>query len=157
MSGRYNDENRKSRERLHKLVNELTDEELRLVIYKEGWTVAVMLAHLAYWDHWSLLLMEKWEKSGEISSPMADWDTINDTLFPNDTMLPFLLALPPRVAAGMALSSAEAIDRKLEATPPEMIARIKHLGDETRLYRSIHRKMHLDEIENFLKNRREIS
>jgi hypothetical protein len=43
-------ENTKERERLVRLVNTVTDEQLTLTLYKEGWTVAVALAHLAYWD-----------------------------------------------------------------------------------------------------------
>jgi hypothetical protein len=147
-------DNARERERLCKLVNEITDDELKLVIYKEGWTIAVMLAHLAYWDEWSLLLLRKWKENRKVTFPPVDWNTINDTLLPNDALLPFLLAIPPRKAAGMAVAAAEAVDRELEETPPEMIAEIERLQDETRLYRSIHRKMHLDEIEALLKSQR---
>jgi hypothetical protein len=100
--------------------------------------------------------MEKWEKSGIFTLPIADWDTFNDTLLPNDTILPFLLALDPRTAANMAVASAEKIDRKIENAPPEMIDKIARLDDKTRLYRSVHRNMHLEEIENLLKNKRGI-
>jgi hypothetical protein len=156
VTGQYVTKNTQSRERLIKLASEITDEELKLIIYKEGWTIASMLAHLAYWDHWALLLMEKWEKSGVFTLPIADWDTFNDTLLPNDTILPFLLALDPRTAANMAVASAEKIDSKIENAPPEMIDKIARLDDKTRLYRSIHREMHLEEIENLLKNKRGI-
>jgi hypothetical protein len=140
--------------RLKKLVDEISDEELQLVIYKEGWTIAVMLAHLAYWDLWSVLLMRKWKTSGKVKPIPVDWDTFNDELMPNDTILPFLLAIPPRTAANMAVGWAEALNHELDETTPEMIAEIERLGDETRLYRSIHRKMHLDEIEALLKSKR---
>jgi hypothetical protein len=153
MKRQFDMENDKERERLKKLVNSLTDEELKLVIYKEGWTIAAALGHLAFWDQWSLLLMTKWKKSGKVTFPSVDWDTFNDTLLPNDAIIPFLLAIPPRVAANMAISSAESIDRELEDTSPEIIAAIERLGDETRLFRSIHRKLHLDEIEAFLKTK----
>ena len=152
MDRQYVDENNKSRARLRKLVGEITDEELKLVIYKEGWTIAVMLAHLAFWDHWSLLKMRQWKASGPVELPLG-WDAINDALLPNDALIPFLLEIPPRKAADMA-AAAEAIDRELEETAPEIIAGIERLRDETRLYRSIHRRMHLDEIEALLKNKR---
>jgi hypothetical protein len=154
MTGQYIAENKKSRESLVNLVEDITDSELKLIIYKEGWTIAAMLAHLAYWDHWALLLMEKWEKTGVIESPIEDWDTVNNALFPNDAALPFLLALNPRTAANMAVAAANKIDSKIENTPPETIAQITCLNDTTRLYRSIHRRMHLDEIEAFLKIKR---
>ena len=59
MEQTYIAENKKERERLRKLVQGMTDEELKFVIYKEGWTIAVVLAHLAFWDRRRLVLMEK--------------------------------------------------------------------------------------------------
>ena len=50
MDRSYVMKNTKSRERLHRLVNDISDSELKLVIYKEGWTIAAALAHLAFWD-----------------------------------------------------------------------------------------------------------
>jgi hypothetical protein len=153
MERKFVSENRKALERLRKLVDEISDAELNLVVYKEGWTVAVVLAHLAFWDHWSLLKMRQWQAGGPVDLPLS-WDAINETLTPNDAMLPFLLAIPPRQAAAMALASAEAIDRELEATTADMISEIERLDDETRLYRSFHRHIHLDEIEALLESRR---
>jgi hypothetical protein len=57
------------------------------------------------------------------------------------------------VAANLAVSSAETIDRELEEATPELIVDIEGLGEKWRLYRSEHRKLHLDEIERFLKTR----
>jgi hypothetical protein len=56
------------------------------------------------------------------------------------------LALPPRAAANLAVSSAEEIDRELEEAPSDLITKIESLGENFRLYRSIHRKLHLDEV-----------
>jgi hypothetical protein len=55
----------------------------------------------------------------------------------------------------LALSSAEAIDRELEEAPEALIAAIESTGEKFRLYRSEHRKMHLDEIEDVLKKKGE--
>ncbi len=55
-------ENTKERERLRRLVNDMTDEELNLIIYKEGWTIAAVLAHLAFWDERRLALVQKWQQ-----------------------------------------------------------------------------------------------
>jgi hypothetical protein len=133
MARSYVVENNRSRERLKKLVDGVTDDELKLVIYKEGWTVAAALGHLAFWDQYSLLLMRKWKDTGVVTPIPLDWDTINDRLMPNDTVLPFLLAIAPRTAADLAVSCAEAIDRELEEAPPGMIDRIRLLEDRTRL------------------------
>ena len=138
-------ENAQERERLRSLVGRLTDDELSLPM-ENGWTIAVALAHLAFWDQRSLILMRKWKLTGVASSPI-DIDVTNDSL------LPLWLALPPRAAANLAVSSAEAIDRELEESPSELISAIENLGERFRLYRSEHRKLHLDHIEEFLKNK----
>ena len=135
-------ENAKELERLRALVERLTDEELIFPI-GNGWTIAVALAHLAFWDQRALFLLRKW-KQEEVESSHIDVDIINDAL------LSSWLAIPPRKAANLAVSSAEAIDRELAQAPAEFINEIVALGEPFRLYRSIHRKLHLDEIEEFL-------
>ncbi|MBW2410204.1 MAG: maleylpyruvate isomerase N-terminal domain-containing protein [Deltaproteobacteria bacterium] len=141
-------ENAHERERLRLLVERLTDEELSLPM-KAGWTIAVALAHLAYWDQRSLMLMRKWQREG-VEPSSIDIDVTNDSL------LPLLLAIPPGDAADLAVSAAEAIDRELENASSELIAAIESLGEDFRLYRSIHRKLHLDAIEDLLRNRDKI-
>lgn len=136
-------ENARERERLAALVERLTDKELRLPL-GAGWTIAVALAHLAFWDQWSLVRLRRWKLGGVAASPV-DLDAVNDTF------LPFSLALEPGVAARLAVSSAEAIDRELEEISDELIRAIEGLGDKFRLYRAIHRKMHLDQIEAALR------
>jgi Mycothiol maleylpyruvate isomerase N-terminal domain len=151
MEQTYIDANKKERERLRKLVKGMTDEELKLVIYQEGWTVAAALAHLAFGDRRRLVLMQKWEKQGVSPSPMDD--NLVDII--NDSLLPFFLELPPRAAANMAIISAEKIDGKIEKLKLESIDAITSLGDRHALNRSLHRKMHLDEIEILLKKNRD--
>ena len=131
-------ENDQARERLDSLVAGLTDDELNLPL-GDDWTIAVALAHLAFWDQRSLVLMRKWKQSGVELSPI-DIDVTNDAL------LPLWRAMPPRVAAELAVSSAEAIDRELQEASSDLIDAIESLGEKFRLYRSIHRKLHLDEI-----------
>ena len=142
MDRSFIDENAKERARLCSLVERLSDEQL-CTSMGNGWTIAVALAHLAFWDQRSLILMQKWKLTGVAPSPI-DIDVINDSL------LPLWSALPPRAAAKLAVSSAEAIDREIEEAPPELIFEIEKLGEKFRLYRSEHRKLHLDEIQNLL-------
>ena len=136
-------ENAREFKRLRSLVDRLTEDDLNLAM-EEGWTVAAALAHLAFWDRRSLVLMRKWSSS-EIEPSPIDIDVANDSL------LPLLLAIPPRAAADLAVSSAGAIDRELETASSDLIASIESLGEKFRLYRSFHRKMHLDQIEGRLK------
>jgi len=108
MSQQFIIENAKGRERLHNLVNNITDKELTTTLYEEGWTIAVALAHLAFWDKRRLVLVRKWKQEGVTPTPVIDEDLINDTL------VPFLLAIPPRKAAELATLMAETLDRELE-------------------------------------------
>ena len=89
MDRQFDIENKKERERLRALVSRITDEELNLPYYKEGWTVAAGLAHLAFWDQRALALLCHWKKSGVSPSSGSDWDATNDAL------VPLALAIPP--------------------------------------------------------------
>ena len=91
----YIEANAKGRERLWALVSELTDEELALQV-GDGWTIAAMLAHLAFWDYRVLVLIMRWKKVGIGPSPI-DIDGVNDA------MKPLCLAIPPREAARLLI------------------------------------------------------
>jgi hypothetical protein len=139
--------NNKERARLIKLVNEIADEELRLVIYKEGWTIAVALGHLAFWDERRRVMLKIWKEKGVSNTPYV-LDIVNDAL------IPLLLAIPPRKAAELCVATAEALDKELEELSPKMIKAIEALKEPTALDRGHHRKMHLDEIDAFLTKQR---
>ena len=139
-------ENTKERERLSALVGRLTDKELSLPL-EDDWTIAVALAHLSFWDQRSLILVRKWKKSGIVEPSPIDIDITNDSL------LSIWLAIPPRAAANLAVSSAEEIDRELEEASSDLITKIESLGEKFRLYRSIHRKLHVDQIVKLLNSR----
>jgi hypothetical protein len=147
MDKQYVTENNKSRARLRQLVNNITDDELKLVIYKEGWTVAAALAHLAFWDERRRVLVKIWRQKG-----VAPFPYIEDIV--NDALIPLLLAIPPRKAADLCVLTAEALDKELEELPAEMVTSIAGLGDRHAPDRSVHRKMHLDEIEALLEAKR---
>jgi hypothetical protein len=113
-------ENMKERKRLNSLVGNLTDEELSLPL-GDDWTIAVALAHLSFWDLRSLFLVRKWKKSGVVEPSPIDIDVTNDSL------LSIWLAIPPRVAVNLAVSSAEEIDRELEEASSDFITKIDAL------------------------------
>ena len=138
-------ENMRERDRLRRLADRISDKELSLPMW-EGWTIAAALAHLAFWDQRALVLIRKWKISGVASSPIDDDVT-------NDSILPLCLAIPPRVAARLAVTAAEAIDLELEKAAEDLISDIWQLGERFRLYRSDHRKLHLDQIESLLSSR----
>ena len=143
MDRSFVEENARERERLRSLVEILTDEQLSSPL-GYGWTIAVALAHLAFWDQRSLVLIRKWKSTGVVEPSPIDIEVANDSL------LSMWLLLPPRKAANLAVSCAESIDQEIEETPDEMIAQIQSLEEKSRVFRSIHRKMHLDQIEELL-------
>ncbi len=102
----YIEANAKARQRLRALVSELTDEELALPA-GDGWTIAAILAHLAFWDYRVLTLSRRWKKVGIGPSPI-DVDDVNDA------MKPLCLAIPGRAASDLALRAAEVVDAELE-------------------------------------------
>lgn len=147
MKKEYIKNNDRERARLIKLVKEITDKELEMVIYKEGWTIAAMLVHLSFWDNYALALVKRWKKAG-IKPSLHEWNEINDAL------LPLSLNISPRKAAELAVASAKATDREIEQSTPEFLKAVTAVKEPFRLNRSLHRKAHLDEIEAFLKAKR---
>jgi uncharacterized damage-inducible protein DinB len=147
MERQYVIENNKARQRLRALVNTISDEELTLQLYKEGWTVAAALGHIAFWDQRRVLLIERWKKTGVSPSPI-DEEIINNAL------VPFLLEIPPRKVAEMTISIADKLDKELEKLPPDLISETEKSGDRHALDRGIHRNMHLADIETLLKTKR---
>lgn len=132
-------ENARERKRLKALVDRITDEQLARR-FPYGWTVATALAHLAFWDQRSFIALQKIKANGKAPEPL-DIDTVNDAL------LPLCQAIAPREAARLALAAAERVDADLETLADEWIPRVEAMGERARLYRCVHRKMHLDEIE----------
>ena len=138
----YSLENAAERQHLTALVNRLTDDQLKRPL-EAGWTVAGVLAHLAFWDQRALLLLEKWKHAG-VSPSANDVDIINDA-----TRL-LCVALAPRVAAQLAVSCAAAIDQAIESLEPGLLADVETKGTTVRLNRALHRSEHLKQIEQAL-------
>ena len=142
----YIAENNAERERLKALVQRLSDGELSRPM-SAGWTVAGVLAHMAFWDARALSLMDKWARG---SVPSAADHEPEDIDWVNDASKPLCLALAPRAAAHLALQLAEETDRRVEALPEETLEQIAAVGPPFNLSRANHRKEHLDDIERHL-------
>jgi hypothetical protein len=141
----YVDENAAELRRLKSLVGRLDDADLARPT-PGGWTVAASLAHVAFWDQRVLHWLDRWEQ-GEAPRALdhADADWINDA------GKSLLLALPPRVAARLAVEVAERVDRRLAALSDERVSANQAAGEPLLLVRARHRKTHLDEIEEILR------
>lgn len=142
-------EDEKERERLRRLVAQLNDDDFVCTVWN-GWSVASVLAHLAFWDRRLLVMLEKLERS-ELTSPPARMDAG----VVNDAMRPLCLAIPGRVAAQLALDAAEEVDRKIASVGPQIIDQIEAVKNPIRISRAGHRREHLDQIEQVVRaNRR---
>ena len=128
------------RQRLEALVNRLSDSDL-ITAMPDGWTVAAVLAHLAFWDERAAVLVERWQREGVAGPSEADVEAVNGAAKPQ------WLALPPRVAAALAVQAARKADAALDAASPHLIDQIVAAGPPISLSRAEHRAEHLDEIE----------
>jgi hypothetical protein len=136
----YVAENDRERRRLEALVARLDDAGLSRAM-PEGWTVAGVLAHLAFWDERILLLLELLKRGAPIPVEKEE-----DVHWINDAAKPAQLALPPRRAATLAVETARAADHAVATLPDELIARNAAAGSPINLVRAGHRREHLDEI-----------
>ena len=134
--------NRASTARLRALAAGLSDDELGHPV-GEHWTVAIALAHLAFWDRRVLHLVDLAERGGAGAFPIIDVSV-------NDVALPFWAALPPRAAVRIAIETSEALDQRLETLPPHLLEMI-FTGNPRWVQRGLHRDAHLDEIDAALK------
>lgn len=134
--------NRASTDRIRALVTGVSDGELQLPV-GEDWTVAITLAHLAFWDKRVINILENTARENKLVAPEID-------IVVNDISLPFWAAIPPREAARMALEIAEALDERLASLPSALFEEIK-ARNERWVVRALHRNQHLDQIDAALK------
>jgi hypothetical protein len=146
----YVTENRAQLGRLRALVERLTDQELSKPM-PAGWTVAAVLAHLAFWDHRIVTLVDRWGADGRGTPPPPYDEAAVDWI--NDAGKPFCLALSPRVAARMAVEAAEAADQRVAGLSEGQLAASAAAGSPISVHRAEHRREHLDEIERVLSRR----
>ncbi len=136
------DRNRAATNRIRTLVARLSDQELQHSV-GEHWTVAITLAHLAFWDRRVLLGLDAIERDGKLNIPMIDISV-------NDLSLPLWAAIPARAAASIAIESAAALDERLANFPPALLDEL-YRHNQRWVERALHREAHLDEVETALK------
>ncbi|MBK9603705.1 MAG: maleylpyruvate isomerase N-terminal domain-containing protein [Anaerolineales bacterium] len=139
----YNDLNRASTERIKKLAASLTDEEMQTRV-GEHWTVAIALAHLAWWDRRVMYVLDRTAQDGKLFIPEID-------IFVNDLSLPLWAAIPPREAARIAIETSADLDARLEIYSPNLLEEIYNYNKRW-VVRALHRNEHLDEVDAALKN-----
>lgn len=132
------DLNRASTERLRALAAGCTDAQLQTRVGAH-WTVAIVCAHLAFWDRRVLYVLDMTARDGQLFIPEID-------IFVNDLSLPLWAAIPPRAAAQIAIETSEETDRRLEAFAPDLLEAI-HTYNRRWVIRALHRNEHLAEAD----------
>ena len=140
----YIAENDRERRRLEALVEKLDDAALSRPM-PAGWTVAGVLAHLAFWDQRIITFIDLLKRGAKVPTE----DPI-DVEWINAAAKPTQLALPPRRAATLAVETARAIDQAVATLSDELLAKNAAAGTPLNVRRAEHRREHLDEIEEAL-------
>ena len=135
--------NRASTQRIRDLAARLSDVELHHPV-GEHWTVAIVFAHLAFWDRRVMQVLDMTERDGKLFIPQIDIGV-------NDLSLPLWAAIPPREAARIASETAETLDKRLEGFSPALLEEIFNYNKRW-VIRALHRGEHLDEAEAALKD-----
>ncbi len=136
-------ENAKSQQELRDLISRLSDSDLARDL-GDGRTVALVLAHMAFYDFRAAAVADRWRSESAIDPFPLDAEltnTVTDPLF---------RAISPRAAAQLALEAAVAADERMASLPPDLVARIEPSERSVSLFRSEHRREHLEQIEQAL-------
>jgi hypothetical protein len=134
--------NRASTQRIRELAARLSDAEMQHRV-GEHWTVAIALAHLAFWDLRVMRVLEMTEREGKLVGLEFD-------LAVNDLSLPLWAAVPPREAARLAIETAEALDARLAGFQPALLEQVA-AHNQRWVLRALHRNQHLDDVDAALK------
>ena len=142
----YVEANRRELDRLRALVERASDEDLARPM-DDGWTVASVLGHMAFWDLRIVTALERWGPDGSGPFPTYYDDAVD---WINDAAKPIISALEPRAAARVAIEAAEAADGSVAGMSDELLEKNEATGGYINTDRADHRGEHLDEIEKHL-------
>jgi hypothetical protein len=140
------EQNQRELDRMRTIVERCTDEDLRHKV-NEHWTVAGVLAHIAFWDARAVVFAQRVERGQPYTPSDAEPEDVD---WINDSTRPFIHAIEPRAAARLALEIAEDADRRVAPLDPQKI----YPGDPDSPLnpdRAAHRSEHLDQIEAALR------
>jgi hypothetical protein len=145
MDRSFVERNRASTERIRKLTGGLTEAQLQQPVGAD-WTVAVALAHLAFWDRRVQFVLDRTEREGKLSAVELD-------VIVNDLLLSTWELVPGDQARQLAVETAEALDKRLESFPAGLLEQV-NAHNPRWVLRALHRNEHLDEVEQALRKGR---
>lgn len=136
-------QNEEQRRRLVALGGKLTAPQWAARL-ANGWTVAALFGHLGFWDRVTLALIERYEREGVVPVK-SDFNTLNAVL------ATLFERMSPEQCHTWAVEAADALDARIEALAPALVAEIIEKDGERRIHRHIHRRNHLDQLEALLR------
>ena len=139
-------QNEASRAQLSELIGRLDERAFEYAV-GNGWKIATLLCHLAFWDQRTLFLLREWQ-AGHFEVIRISAQATNSI---NEATKAVSRAVPGSAAGQLALESASLVDAELERISDELIEQIASNGFERLLNRSLHRLEHLRKIEEALR------
>jgi hypothetical protein len=137
----HGERNREGLERLRRLAS-LSASELATDT-GNGWNVATVLGHMAFFDRMLLLRWDTFEKEGVFAELTPNhFDMINHAGAGDWS------ALPPTAAAARCITAAELAVARIEALPEKAVAVARETNRVALLERPVHWYPHLDQIES---------
>lgn len=127
---------------LRGLVETLSAEDL-VIDAGGGWTAAVLLAHLAFWDRWQVV---RWRDAAAAGLPVPADVSDNVPDLANAALEPTWRALPGEVAAALALAAAAEVDALAAGLPDASVDAAVAAARPRLVDRSLHRLEHVAQI-----------
>jgi hypothetical protein len=137
----HGERNRGGLERLRRLTS-LSDAELAKDT-GNGWNVATVLAHMAFFDRMLLLRWDTYEKEGVF----AEW-TLDHFDLINYAGAGDWSELPPRAAVARCIEAAERAVARIDALPKKAAAAVLDTNRVGLIERTLHWHSHLAQIES---------
>jgi len=137
----HRERNREALERLRRLTS-LSNAELAKDT-GNGWNVATVLGHMAFFDRLLLLRWDKYEKDGVFAELTPNHFDLINYAGAGDWS-----ALPPRAAVARCIEAAEGAVVRIEALPEKAVAVVLETKRPALLQRILHWGPHLDQIES---------
>lgn len=124
------------------LVSTLSDADLGADL-GDGWTVAMALAHLSYWDSFHLARWRHAAANGLACPPAASNEVTSRS---NEALEATWRALPVGAAVQLCLDAATALDLHVATLTDAQVDAARASGGENQVNRVPHRRDHIDQV-----------
>jgi hypothetical protein len=128
MIDNYTEMNETEYKRLAALLASLSDGDLKRTL-PNRWTIADVLAHLAFWDAYAVACFQEWSRNG-FKSPAAQYDAINQAvdsisrLIPTASLRRWVLEIAAAANRAAANASPEVQAATASSAAPSIAATI---------------------------------